>query len=231
MLSIAEAYELFEDIKNPTPYRWWTLGGDDSEMKMTGVILSNYIHKSFGRTYFRTRINIVGNFTLGHQYDYVNYELHGHRSGHDLFEATESIFKTQLLDAVKLKTRIKELFPDISVQLSMMDFDITKFHDDREAHLEGLILTGEPELEIVEPMDEETRFWYESMKETQQRYREEYAERKARMEAYRKEKREERKRQALHDARVRELHEIEIKQNNTPHKGITKLERNARSFN
>jgi hypothetical protein len=230
MLSIEEAYELFEDIKNPSPTRWWTLG-DDEELEVNGVILSNYIHKSFGRTYFRTRINIVGNFTLGHQYDYVSYQLYEHKRGHDAIESTESIFKTQLLDAVKLKTRIKELFPDISVQLSMMDFEISRWYDDREVSMDSLILTGEPELEIVEPMDEETRFWFESMKETQDRYKEEYAERKARMKAYRDKKREERKRQAIHDARVRELHEIEIKQNSVPHNGIKKIERKARSFN
>ena len=169
MLDISEAYRLFETLSHPVR----VLVDNNEPLDLKGVVIWNSIDKSFGRTYFRTNLGFAGNFWMMHEYKYISYRVSESRNK-ELIDECKAVQAEQQQDALELKTHIKTLFPDISVQITMMDYDF--FREDRY-YLSNIITTGKVVFELIEPMNEETAKKLEQIKEIQTIYNTEYTER------------------------------------------------------
>jgi len=227
MLHISEAYELFERLAKPDRM----VSDNPDNLKLQGIILSNGIDKSFGRTYFRTKIKFVGNFWIMHEKTYVSYRISDWRSGQELIDECRAVQEEQFEDVLELKTKIKELFPDISVQITMMGYEFLMWCDDRTEHDDNLILTGSPVLEIIEPMNSETEKGLEATREYQTYWKDDYLERKERIRTRKQEREQEKNERLERLSKAMDEHRANENKNFAPiKKRLSRIEQRALEF-
>jgi len=224
MLDISEAYRLFETLSHPVR----VLVDNNESLNLKGVVIWNSIDKSFGRTYFRTNIGFAGNFWIMHEYKYISYRVSESRNK-ELIDECKAVQAEQHQDALKLKTHIKSLFPDISVQISMMDYDF--FKEDRY-YLSNIITTGKVVFEIIEPMNDETCKTLERIKEIQTVYQTEYTERIERWNKYWEDEQREEKERLERLSRAMDEHRANQKKNfGATKKRLSRLEQRIQKLN
>ena len=207
MLDISEAYHFFDRLKS------------DKKYVLNGVVFSNMLHVSFGRTYLRTNIRLDCNYSFGFDTEYVSYRIWDYK-GQELIEECKTVFAEQQADVLELRTYIKAGFPDIAVHVILCGYDFVRFHE--TVYLDDLIMTGKSVLEIIEAGKEN---WdLESAKEFQQYKAKRYESSKTNVEKLKQERKleDQKQRQALEASR--EVWEARQKEVCTPHPGIVKLE-------
>lgn len=228
MLHINEAYNFFEEFSKPNG-RFITLGTNENYVhKIKSVIISNSIDKSFGRQYFRTRIELVANFSLDYYWSYISYQIPTHKKNDDLIKECLIIEKEQIKDIQKLSTCIKKFFPNTSIHITIMGHDFLFFYDNIYAN--HIQLTGNPIIEVLHKMDKKTQFYFNQLKEHQKYHRNKYNECKASAKVFRQKQKQEKVKHREYLAHVREVHEEEMKRNFKPNECLSKLEQQLKNL-
>jgi len=150
MLYIEQAYTLFDKIANPEKY----YNNNPEKRIPSGVILTNYIDKSFGRTYLRTHIQLTGKVSYQwHEDTYVSYRVWDYK-GKELIDEVNKTSNQQYHDVLELKDKIKELLPNTSVHILFEGYGYTPHL--KTIFLDDLTTNGQI-YELLEDMDDETQ--------------------------------------------------------------------------
>ena len=198
MLTIDSAYRLFDEFATQPEL----LNGE--KRILHGIILSNEVHKSFGKTYFRINIKAVANFYLWHEKSYISYRIADNISGQELVNECETVLKQLMIDVIKLKTYIHNHFPDLCVLIFISGHDFIGTMKHR--YVDELMLTGEPRLQLLEPMNTKTSLEFERLEKYYADSLKFYHERKICMENYQRKMEFEEKEYNKHLARIVDEH-------------------------
>jgi hypothetical protein len=154
MLDISEAYRCLPTILE--------------HKNLKGIIVSNSLDKSFGRAYFRTTFNFIG-LIVSYRYSYISYRVYEYPNIEELLFETKRIQALQLDDINDLLWFIKAN-SDVNLQVSIVDYDYIYNY-----YLRNLHLTGQPILEILEPIDDKyIQMHFDNLRENQRCVNSEY---------------------------------------------------------
>lgn len=127
MLGIGEAINLFDRIH------------DNNELQITGLLITNSVDINFGRSYVRTRLNLIGNFSLYYQHQYISYPIDSTKyrgySTAELQKMCNDAFREQKADIKLIKKKILTIFPDVSINVILSPYYCFKYGN--------IIMTGE----------------------------------------------------------------------------------------